>query len=96
MVRLCEAEGFIPRFHSEESQDIVDLTLKDISGYLEKLVKTELNLGSLIESTIKHMQNQAEDDAAEAAGTLDEDVLADDDFLEFSDLLDEEEILHDR
>lgn len=96
MVRLCEAEGFIPRFHSEESQDIVDLTLKDISGYLEKLVKTELNLGSLIESTIKQMQNQAEDDAAEAAGTLDEDVLADDDFLEFSDLLDEEEILHDR
>jgi hypothetical protein len=91
MVRLCESEGFIPRYHDEENDDIVDLTIKDITAYLDRLVKTELNLGSLIESTIKQMELQStEDDDAVTA-----EELEDDDFLELSDLIDEGEILDD-
>ena len=92
MVRLCESEGFIPRYHDEENEDIVDLTIKDITAYLDRLVKTELNLGSLIESTIKQMQMESTED--DEVGISEE--LDDEDFLEFSDLLDEGEILNDR
>jgi len=93
MVRLCETDGFIPRFHLEESRDVVDLTLKDMTEYVTRLVKTELNLGSLIESTIKMMETEAEQQKDPI--TMDE-VLDDSDFLEFSDLLDEEVILDGR
>lgn len=93
MVRLCETDGFIPRFHIGESQDIVDLTLKDMTEYLTRLVKTELNLGSLIESTVKMMENEAEQQ--KDPQTI-EEVLDDNDFLEFSDLLDEEILGDDR
>lgn len=92
MVRLCESEGFIPRYHDEENEDIVDLTIKDITAYLDRLVKTELNLGSLIESTIKQMEMESTE--SDEATTAEE--LEDEDFLEFSDLLDVEDELDDR
>ncbi len=85
MVRICESEGFIPRFHTEEEKDIVDVTLKDMSIYLERLVKNELNLGSLIESAAKTMQMQAEEDEADE-NNLEEYVLKDEDYME-SDIL---------
>jgi hypothetical protein len=93
MVRLCEADGFIPRHHTYEPNDVVDLTLKDITDYLTRLVKTELNLGSLIESTVKMMENEAEQQKDPL--TIDE-VLDDNDFLEFSELLEEEVLGDDR
>ena len=93
MVRLCEADGFIPRHHTYEPNDVVDLTLKDITDYLTRLVKTELNLGSLIESTVKMMENEAEQQKDPL--TMDE-VLDDNDFLEFSELLEEEVLGNDR
>jgi hypothetical protein len=90
MVRMCETDGFIPRYLHEERQDIVDLTINDIKNYLTRLVKTELNLGSLIESTVKMIENEAERDVES------EEVLEDADFLEFSELLDEEVLGNDR
>lgn len=92
MVRLCEIEGFIPRFHEKESPDIVDITIKDITQYLEHLVKNELNLGTLIESALKQMQN--EENRAES--TADEDIwdteieLSDNNYTEFSQMLQED------
>lgn len=92
MVRLCEVEGFIPRYHEEESPDIVDITIKDISQYVEHLVKSELNLGTLIESALKQMQH--EQDKAESEG--DEDIweteveLSDNNYNEFSQMLQED------
>lgn len=96
MVRLCEAEGFIPRYHTDESQDIVDLTLKDITKYLEKLVKTELNLGSLIDATIKQMERENEEEDTSMEPGSDFETLEDDDFLEFSEFLEEEVVKLDR
>ena len=92
MVRLCEAEGFVPRHHTETDQDTIDLTINDITSYLTRLVKTELNLGSLIESTIKLMENEAEQQ--KSIITIDE-VLDDGDFLEYTEFLCEEESLDD-
>lgn len=92
MVRLCESEGFVPRFHTEESRDVVDLTLNDITNYLNRLVKTELNLGSLIESTIKMIENEAEQ---EKQPVTIEEILDDSDFLEYSEMLDEEVLADD-
>ncbi len=92
-VRLCEVEGFIPRYHTDESTDIVDLTLKDISKYLEKLVKTELNLGSLIDATIKQMEKASEEDDETS---LEPELMDDEDFLEYSEFLEEEVVKLDR
>ncbi len=92
MVRLCEVEGFIPRYHEKENPDIVDITVKDITQYLEHLVKNELNLGTLIDSALKQMQN--EENRAESDG--DEDIwdteveLSDNNYTEFSQLLQED------
>ena len=93
MVRLSELEGFIPRFHANEDQDIVDLTIRDMNNYVTQLVKTELNLGSLIESTIKLMETEAEQQKQPI--TIDE-ILDDSDYLEFSDLLDQEVLIDER
>jgi hypothetical protein len=94
MVALCEAEGFIPRYHDQEAQDIVDLTIKDISNYLENLVKNELNLGTLIESALKQMQNEQDRGDSDAELTeedlWDESFLTDEDYVEFSEMLQED------
>jgi len=86
MVRLCEEEGFIPRYHADEDQDIVDLTIKDISQYVERLVKTELNLGTLIDSAIRQMQLEMEKESPDY-----EEELMDDDWTEYSELKGEDE-----
>lgn len=74
IVYLCEEQGFVPRFHTDEPQDIVDITLKDMKGYSYKLVTEEMGLGNMIEAALQQMQR--EQDREE--GELDEN----DDFLD--------------
>lgn len=66
-VALCEKEGFIPRFYSEQPNDRVDETIKDMKGYTHDLVYEEMNLGNLIENAVKEM-------AAQEAKEEDEDI----------------------
>jgi hypothetical protein len=90
MVALCEAEGFIPRYHDEEHDDIVDITIKDMTNYLDNLVKNELNLGTLIESALKQMeneQNKADFDSDSDESLWDDSVLTDQDYAEFSEFI---------
>jgi hypothetical protein len=90
MVALCEAEGFIPRYHDEEHADIVDITIKDMTNYLDNLVKNELNLGTLIESALKQMeneQNKADFDSDDDESLWDDSVLTDQDYAEFSEFI---------
>jgi len=90
MVALCEAEGFIPRYHIDEDEDIVDITIKDMTNYLDNLVKNELNLGTLIESALKQMeneQNKADFDSDDDESLWDDSVLTDQDYAEFSEFI---------
>lgn len=62
LVRLCEEKKFIPVYHQDEPQDIVDATLVDFEGYVRNLVATELNLDSLVEKGLELIKLEEEKD----------------------------------
>lgn len=65
LVAAVEREGgVIPQFdyQFEVNQDKVDLTLKDMQSYTYNLVKNEMGLGDLIETYIKKLDQQREEE----------------------------------
>ena len=94
LVEICEKEGFIPRYYIDKPNDKVDETLADMKSYTKTLVYEELNLGNLIEQSIKTMmseENKDEDEDIEEELTLEElDSLKDEDFEEHLDFLEDE------
>ena len=60
LVRICEKDGFIPRFATDIPQDKVDLTLKDMKGYIHSLVTEDLGFGQQIEDSLKKIMIQKE------------------------------------
>ena len=98
LVEICEKEGFIPRYYIDKPNDRVDETLADMKGYTKTLVYEELNLGNLIEQSIKTMMNEEnkeeDEDIEEELLTLEElDELKDEDFEQHEDFLEEEQEL---
>ena len=87
LVAMCEKEGFIPRFVTDVPQDKVDLTLKDMNDYLYKLVTQDLGFGRQVEDALKKLQAQKE---LEHEGGLENLVLEDEDYAEFSELEEEQ------
>lgn len=94
LVEICEKEGFIPRYYVDKPNDRVDETLADMKSYTKTLVYEELNLGNLIEQSIKTMmseENKDEDEDVEEELSLEEiDHLKDEDFEEHLDFLEDE------
>ena len=81
LVRICEKDGFIPRFATDIPQDKVDVTLQDMQGYLYKLVTQDLGFGQQIEDSLKKIMIQKEmNDAASQDVDLE---LQDEDFEAF-------------
>lgn len=81
LVRICEKDGFIPRFATDIPQDKVDVTLQDMQGYLYKLVTQDLGFGQQIEDSLKKIMIQKEmNDAADQDVDLE---LQDEDFEAF-------------
>ena len=98
LVEICEKEGFIPRYYIDKPNDRVDETLADMKGYTKTLIYEELNLGNLIEQSIKTMMNEEnkeeDEDIEEELLTLEElDELKDEDFEQHGDFLEEEQEL---
>lgn len=85
MVRICEEKGFIPVYHVNEPQDIVDVTLRDFENYVKNLVAKELNLDSLIEKGLELIKLDQEKEAiAENVDDLlfdDDDIVTDEDIV---------------
>ena len=95
LVEICETEGFIPRFYTEQPTDRVDETLKDIQNYTRTLVTEEMNLGNLIENAVKEMARQEakeedEDIEDEIDSYQDAGQLKEEDFEEYKDFIEEE------
>lgn len=68
---MCEREeGFIPRFATDIPQDKVDLTLKDMNNYVNKLVTQDLGFGQQIEDALRKIQIQEEMRKAENEAML--------------------------
>lgn len=95
LVTLCEQQGFIPRYYISTPQDKVDETLQDTKNYVRTLVTEEMNLGNLIESSIRTMnyeENKEEDEDIE--DEIMEDVvleITDADFMEQEEFLESEQ-----
>lgn len=63
LVALCEREGFIPRYYTEGPQDKVDRTLQDLQQYTHTLVTEEMNLGNMIEASLREIVKDREREA---------------------------------
>ena len=94
MVALCEQQGFIPKFHTDEPKDIVDLTLQDMNRYIERLVKGEMQLGNMIESALTKMKIEEEkeeeelDDNDDFISADEQNVLEDVDYADYGEFID--------
>jgi len=92
---MCEREGFIPRYYIDTPNDKVDRTIQDLQTYTQTLINEETNLGTMIESALKKIEEDKEREAQIDADDIDDDieeqmfsedgrkVLSDDDFVEF-------------
>ena len=95
LVAMCEREGFIPRYYIDTPNDKVDRTIQDLQTYTQTLINEETNLGTMIESALKKIEEDKEREAQIDADDIDDDieeqmfsedgrkVLSDDDFVEF-------------
>lgn len=85
LVAMCEKEGFIPRYATDIPQDKVDITLKDMNAYLNKLVTQDLGFGQQIEDALKKIQIQKEINEAQEAAEDGAVEMTNDDFMDFYD-----------
>ena len=86
LVAMCERDGFIPRYATDIPQDKVDLTLKDMNSYVNKLVTQDLGFGQQIEDALKKIQIQremAETEETEKLMDGETPELIDEDYEEF-------------
>lgn len=86
LVSICERDGFIPRFATDIPQDKVDITLKDMNDYVQRLVTQDLGFGQQIEDALKKIQIQKElQEKDTGLWTDDNDTVEDTDYQAFFD-----------
>lgn len=73
LVAICEKDGFIPRYYVDGPQDKVDRTLQDLQQYTNTLVTEEMNLGSMIEASLREIVKDKEREANIDVEDTDED-----------------------
>lgn len=99
LVALCEKEGFIPRYYTDGPQDKVDRTLQDLQQYTHTLVTEEMNLGNMIEASLREIVKDKEREANIDVEDSDEDEdlfnyehpeLTEEDYQEYEDMKESE------
>lgn len=103
LVTLCEREGFIPRYYTDGPQDKVDKTLLDLQQYTRTLITEEMNLGNMIEASLREIVKDREREAQVDVEDGDEDdglfdyegsyELEDEDYLEYEEMIAEGQAL---
>ena len=97
MVALCEREeGFIPRFCTDIPQDKVDITLQDMNNYVKRLVTEDLGFGAQIETALKKIELQRQENQTSVEDSIEEiekeldgetEILMNEDYQEFYNLV---------
>lgn len=96
LVALCEREGFIPRYYTDGPQDKVDKTLQDLQQYTRTLVTEEMNLGNMIEASLREIVKDKERESHIDVEDADEDKLfnyegsielLDEDYVEYNEMI---------
>lgn len=75
LVAICEKEGFIPRYYTEGPMDKVDRTLQDLQDYTKTLVTEEMNLGNMIEASLREIVKDKEREASADVDDIDDDDI---------------------
>lgn len=96
LVALCETEGYIERYYVESPKDKVDAVLADMNGYVETLVKGELNLGTLIDGALAKIQQQAEFEQRENLDDEEDEVITEQDFEDYFEQMEQEKEENDK
>jgi hypothetical protein len=55
---LIEREGFIPRFHTDEPNDIVDYTINNLKEYTRNLVLGDPNISKMLDEAMKRQDEK--------------------------------------
>lgn len=102
LVAICEREGFIPKYYTDGPQDKVDKTLLDLQHYTKTLVTEEMNLGNMIEASLREIVKDREREAQIDVEDSDEDEvlfeyngveeLTDDDYVEYEKMIAEDRL----
>lgn len=101
LVTICEREGFIPRYYTDGPMDKVDKVLQDLQHYTYSLVTEEMNLGNMIDASVRAIAQDKEREAKiDVDGGDEEDneiydypedkVLTDADYEEFEEMKQQE------
>ena len=101
LVAICEREGFIPRYYTDGPMDKVDKVLQDLQHYTYSLVTEEMNLGNMIDASVRAIAQDKEREAKiDVDGGDEEDneiydypedkVLTDADYEEFEEMKQQE------
>ena len=92
LVALAEKEGPIPRFYIAQPNDKVDETLQDMNSYTNKLVREELNLGNLIENSLRAMARETSREEDEEIVDMDstDKLLEEKDYIEYADEIEDQ------
>ena len=100
LVAICEKQGFIPQYYVEGPQDKVDKTLQDLQHYTRTLVTEEMNLGNMIESSLREIVKDREreaqvnvedgDDEDEELSYDQDEELTQEDYEEYEHMIDED------
>lgn len=82
LVRVCEKEGFIPRFYvpEEDQSDVIDKIIRDMKNYTHKLVTEDLGFGQQIENTLKKIEQEAQMEQQEDELWAEDEVISNEDY----------------
>lgn len=100
LVAICEREGFIPRYYTDGPMDKVDKVLQDLQHYTHTLITEESNLGNMIDSSLRAIEQDRERESKiNIENSEDEDevydypgdkTLMDEDYVEFEEMKQQE------
>lgn len=83
LVAICEKEGFIPRYYTDGPMDKVDQVLLDLQHYTRTLVREEMNLGNMIDASLKAIAKDKEREAKIDIDDSDEDTQEEDSIMSY-------------
>ena len=105
LIALCEKDGYIEKFYSENPNDKVDVTLQDMQRYTRRLVEEETNLNELLQAAIERNAKEDAEDKDESdivdfddmtMEDIENQITTDRDFEEFNEFqskeMDEDEL----
>lgn len=96
LVELCERQGYIERFYTDEPNDKVDETIKDMQHYTKTLIERETNLSALVEQAVKQNMQEDEAEKEDTDEIIFDDIdevekeLTDTDFIDFNNFIEED------